>query len=464
MKTNVLSAILSLFLASQLLTASAEVKKSVTRPTFADYKVSIVDYGAKNDVAVKNTAAINKAIKAVSEHGGGMVVIPAGYWLTGPIEMQSNVNLFLERNAFVSFSSDISDYMIVDTDFEGSKSSRCISPINGKGLKNVAITGYGVFDGSGDRWRPIKKGKLTAGQWKEMTSRPGSFNDKKDIWYPDSNAEKIRPVMLQIEESENVLLEGVTFKNSPAWCLHPLLCKNLTINAVSVYNPWYAQNGDALDVESCKDVVVTNSMFDAGDDAICIKSGKDEAGRKRGVPCENVYISNNTVLHGHGGFVIGSEMSGGVKNIYIGDCTFIGTDVGLRFKSTRGRGGVVEDITIERINMKQIPNEAITMDLYYSANGAPSTRTDVNEGTPRFRNITMSDLYVEGAGTPIYMNGLPEMPLENIVIKGMHVSNAKNASSVKYAKNVTITGYEAADEDKFNVVSTTGLTVNGKKK
>ena len=148
----------------------------------------------------------------------------------------------------------------------------------------------------------------------------------------------LRPVLLSIVKSKKVLLEGVTFKNSPSWCLHPLSCEDFTVNNIMVINPWYSQNGDAIDLESCKNALIINSVFDAGDDAICIKSGKDEDGRRRGEPCQNVIVKNNTVLHGHGGFVVGSEMSGGVKNIYVEDCTFMGTDVGLRFKSTRGRG------------------------------------------------------------------------------------------------------------------------------
>ena len=169
----------------------------------------------------------------------------------------------------------------------------------------------------------------------------------------------LRPVLLSIVKSKKVLLEGVTFKNSPSWCLHPLSCEDFTVNNIMVINPWYSQNGDAIDLESCKNALIINSVFDAGDDAICIKSGKDEDGRRRGEPCQNVIVKNNTVLHGHGGFVVGSEMSGGVKNIYVEDCTFMGTDVGLRFKSTRGRGGVVENIYINNINMINIPNAIV---------------------------------------------------------------------------------------------------------
>ena len=331
----------------------------VIQPSFPDYTVNIKDFGAQADGKTLNTQAINDAIKAVHEKGGGKVVIPEGLWLTGPIELQSNVNLYTEKNALVLFTDDFQAYPIIKTSFEGLETRRCQSPISARNAENIAITGHGVFDGSGDSWRPVKKGKMTSSQWKTLIASGGVVED--DIWYPTEGSLKgakackefnnpvgietdeewdeirpwLRPVLLNIVKSKNVLLEGVTFKNSPSWCLHPLSCEHITINNVKVFNPWYSQNGDALDLESCNNALIINNVFDAGDDAICIKSGKDEDGRKRGEPCQNVIVKNNVVLHGHGGFVVGSEMSGGVKNIYVADCTFLGTDVGLRFKSTR---------------------------------------------------------------------------------------------------------------------------------
>lgn len=259
-------------------------------------------------------------------------------------------------------------------------------------------------------------------------------------------------------------MEGVTFKNSPSWCLHPLSCESLTLNDVKVFNPWYSQNGDALDVESCKNVLIMNCFFDAGDDAICLKSGKDKDGRRRGEPCENVIVRNNTVLHGHGGFVIGSEMSGGVKNVYVSECSFIGTDVGLRFKSARGRGGVVENIYINNINMIDIPNDALIADLYYAAKGASGEPVpDVTEETPAFRNIHISDVFCKGAGRAVYLNGLPEMPIENISIKNMVVTGAKQGIVInKVAKiNIENVDIETPDDSMIQIENTTGITING---
>lgn len=446
----------------------------VSQPSFPDYEVNIRDFGALSDGVTLNTEAINNAIKAVSSKGGGKVIIPEGLWLTGPVVLLSNVNLYAEKNALIVFSSDTSLYPIIDTSFEGLDTKRCQSPISAMNAENIAITGNGVFDGAGDRWRPVKKDKMTERQWKNLVSSGGKVDENGKVWYPDAGALKasvlmtgqnngqkeitdeewtymkswLRPVMLSIVKSKRILLEGVTFKNSPGWCIHPLSCESLTLNDVKVFNPWYSQNGDALDVESCKNVLVTNCFFDAGDDAICLKSGKDEDGRRRGESCENVIIKNNTVLHGHGGFVIGSEMSGGVRNVYVSGCSFVGTDVGLRFKSTRGRGGVVENIFIDNINMIDIPNDALTMDLYYAVNDFPETPIpDVNEETPVFRNIYISNVLCRGAGRAVYFNGLPEMPLKNIFIKNMTVTNAKKGIVINQASQVNMENIKVEDPE-----------------
>ena len=363
----------------------------VQQPVFPAYSRSITEFGATADGTTLNTEAFAQTIEAVSRQGGGTVIVPAGLWLTGPIVLKSNINLHLEENALVLFTADHTQYPIIKTSFEGLETRRCQSPISANGAENIAITGKGVIDGNGDTWRPVKKSKMTSSQWNKLVASGGVLNEKGDIWYPSEGSIKganackdfnvpegietdeewasirdwLRPVLLSLIKCKKVMLEGVTFKNSPSWCLHPLSCEDLTITGISVSNPWYSQNGDALDIESCNRVLVLGSSFDAGDDGICIKSGKDESGRLRGEPCQNVIIRNNVVLHGHGGFVVGSEMSGGVKNIYVDNCSFLGTDVGLRFKSTRGRGGVVENIHINNINMINIPNEALIFDLFY---------------------------------------------------------------------------------------------------
>jgi polygalacturonase len=249
----------------------------------------------------------------------------------------------------------------------------------------------------------------------------------------------LRPVLLQLNRCKKILLDGPTFQNSPAWNLHPLMSENITIRNVTIRNPWYSQNGDGLDLESCRNVAVYNCNFDVGDDAICLKSGRDEAGRRRGMPTENVQIYDCVVYHGHGGFVVGSEMSGGVRNIEVRDCVFIGTDTGLRFKSTRGRGGVVENIYIKRILMKDIPAAAITFNMYYSgqapivepgqAAGVDAEQVvPVSEETPQLRNIFISDVICRGAEQAVELLGLPELPLQNIELKNVSISARKGMS------------------------------------
>ncbi len=231
--------------------------------------------------------------------------------------------------------------------------------------------------------------------------------------------------MVRLVGCHKVLLEGVTFQNPPNWTLNPALCEDVTIRDINVHNSYAAQNSDALDVESCRRVIVRNSTFDAGDDGICLKSGKDAAGRRIGVPDEDIQVDGCTVYHAHGGFVIGSEMSGGMRNIYVDNCTFIGTDNGLRFKSARGRGGVVEKIFISNVRMENILGNAIDFEMFYENGTASDTAAatpPVDAGTPRFRDIHIENLVCNGAHQAIVMGGLPEMPVRNCVLKNVSIT------------------------------------------
>ena len=446
----------------------------VVIPEFPDNNVLITDFGAVGDGFTLNTSAISKAIGDIANRGGGTVTIPRGIWLTGPIVLKSNINLHVEKGALVVFSKNKDLYPLIESYYEGVEDLRCQSPISGKNLENIAITGEGIFDGSGDVWRMIKRFKLTEKQWKTVVKSGGVTNDDETIWYTseahkkgsernkkddDKNFKSIedyyeirdyfRPVMLSLISCKNVLIDGPVFQNSPNWTLHPLMCESVTVRNVDVKNPWYSQNGDGIDVESCKNVLVYNNTFDTGDDAICIKSGKDKSGRDRAIPSENIIVKNNVVYHGHGGVVVGSEMSGGVKNLHVSNCTFIGTDVGLRFKSRRGRGGVVENIYISNIDMINIPTNAISFNMYYqnksvsemlASKDNESTVEEiipVNEETPQFRNIYIKDVKCNGAYQAIYLQGLPEMKLENVHLENLNMS-AKNGLTCIDADGVEV--------------------------
>ena len=445
----------------------------VREPAIPKNTVSIVDFGAQSGGQSLNTQAFADAIGAVSKKGGGRVVIPRGIWLTGPITLRSNIELFTEKGALVVFSTDKNLYHIVETNFEGFNTFRCTSPINGRNLENIAITGEGIFDGSGDAWRAVKKEKLTSSQWEKLVASGGIVSENGKTWYPSQqfrDGEKIaemnvprslktkaefekirdflRPVMVSLISCKKVLIDGTTFQNSPAWCLHPLMCEDFILRHATIRNPWYSQNGDGIDIESCKNSIIHDSSFDVGDDAICIKSGKDKEGRDRKMPNENLIVKNCVVFHGHGGVTVGSEMSSGVRNLHVSNCTFIGTDVGLRFKSNRGRGGVVENIYISDIEMVNIPAQAISFNLFYSGrsasedleaggNGTAGNLLPVTEETPQFRNIFIRNIDCKGALLGIQLQGLPEMNLENVELENIRME-ADNGMTCSDAKNVKI--------------------------
>jgi polygalacturonase len=453
-------------------------------PEFPSSEVSLTEYGGIGDGITLNTDAFKKAIVALSEKGGGKLVVPQGIWFTGPIELKSNINLHLEKGSVILFSPDFNLYPLVNIIFEGLNTRRCKSPLSGKNLENVAITGEGSINGSGQAWRPLKKSKVTESKWREMTGSGGVFNGK-DYWLPSAKSLKgqqmsemnvpkgnltdkewneikdfLRPVMISFVDCKNVMLQGVLFENSPSWNIHPLMCENVIIDHVFARNPEYAQNGDGLDVESCKNVLVVNSMFDVGDDGICIKSGKDEEGRKRGRATENVIVDNCKVFQGHGGFVVGSEMSGSVRNISVSNCEFLGTDVGLRFKSNRGRGGIVENIYVKNIYMLNIVTDSFLFDLYYGGKSSSESLSDktseardrnlipVTEETPCFRNIYVKNLVSKNARRAMYFNGLPEMNISNINLENAVITSKFGAELIESDgirfNNVTVMPTEGA--------------------
>ena len=430
--------------------------RAIELPRFPGRSVRVTEFGATGDGRARCTEAFARAIEQCAKAGGGKVIVPPGIWLTGPIQLKSNINLHLERGAVILFSPRFEDYPLIETTWESSPHVRCVSPLSGKGLENIAVTGDGVIDGSGDAWRMVKKSKLTPEQWKKLVASGGTLDKAGDTWWPSVEAmngadyvrkleqsggevsigeyakarEYLRPVLVSLVDCKRVLLDGPTFQNSPAWNIHPLLCEDIVIRNVKALNPWYSQNGDGLDLESCRRALVYNCQFDVGDDAICIKSGRDQYGRRRGRACEEVVIADCIVYHGHGGVTIGSEMSGGVRNISVRRCTFLGTDMGLRFKTTRGRGGVVEKIWISDIVMKDIPTDAIGFNMYYGGQSPVEQGGDtpsrapqpVNEGTPQFREIYLKNITCRGAERAVQIEGLPEMPIQRVTLENAQIT------------------------------------------
>lgn len=415
----------------------------VNVPVFPESSVCITDFGAtteQRDIGngKVNAEAINKAIETLSARGGGRVIVPAGLWITGPIRLKSNIELHLEKQALIKFSKNIDEYPLIITNYEGQECIRTVSPITAEGEENVAITGFGCIDGSGDLWRPVKQFKVTDRQWKALLKKSAYVLETKEqgVWLPTESAffgnerniqgktenvlkeaenyyDFYRPVMVSLKNCKSVLLEGVTFMNSPAWNIHPFFCENLTVRNVSIRNPYYAQNGDGIDIESCKNVNIHDNVFETGDDAICVKAGKNAEARTFEGPCENIYIHDCLVNEGHGGFVIGSEMSRGVRNILVENCTFIGTDVGIRLKSAMGRGGVVENIEIDNINMSGIKDEAVIMTMGYVLNNLnrnEEIKQENEDDVPYFRNIRISNVNCVGADMAVKLEPIAGRP------------------------------------------------------
>lgn len=430
----------------------------IERPEINSRRVSITDFGAVPDGSTLNTDAFRKAVDYLAQEGGGHLDVPAGLWFTGPISLKSGIDLHLEAGATLLFSDDPELYAVRDLNFEGLDTRRCQSLIEAFGQKNISITGKGIIEGNGESWRALNKRICPPYMWdRSITREGGVFSADGERFYPDEGYKAalenasfnvpnismdetfikrfLRPVLVGFQDCENVLLEGVTFQNSPCWNIHPVFCRNLIVKDIFVRSQYYAQNGDGIDIDSCENTIVVDSVFDVGDDAVCVKSGKNEDGRRHARPTRNLIVDDCTVYHGHGGFVVGSEMSGGVQNVKVSNCTYMGTDIGLRFKSLRGRGGEVSGIWIENINMDGIYSDAITFDLLYaqpsfvrSEDGTVSAPEGigpmpVDETTPVFRNISIRNITCSEADGAMNFIGLPEMPIRGIRLENCEIKS-----------------------------------------
>lgn len=434
----------------------------VTIPEFPAKSFSIKDYGAISDGKTLNTSAFAKTIDACEKAGGGTVIIPEGTWLTGPIEMKSNVNLHAEKGALVLFTPDRTQYPVIRAS-QNSNSFIVQNPISGTDLQNIAITGEGIFDGSGESWRPVKKSKVTAEQWGKFISSGGVLTADGKTWWPSEEAmngdaylkslkgkkdlsEKdylpardfLRPRMIVFSNCNNVLLDGPTFRSSPMYIFNPQRCTNLTIRHVTIHNEYWAQNGDGIDISACKGVIIYGCTVSAGDDGICMKSSGGKGGDN--FELENVLIANCIVFKSHGGFVVGSNTDGSMRNIFVTHCNFIGSDIGIRVKSNAGRGGVVKDIYVQDIQMKDIVNEAISFDTYYEdlqVGRTLDTAGRINNKIPDFRDFHISNINCEGAKSAIYINGLPQMPVHKIFFENMNIT-ANNGANINAASDIEL--------------------------
>ncbi len=402
--------------------------------------INIIDCGAVADGKTSCTKAIAAAVEKCVELGGGTVFVPAGTYLTGPIFLKSNIELNLEAGATLLFSNDMSEYPVVESRWEGIKRECFASLINAYNAENVSITGRGKLDGQGQFWWNLFKDK--AKYYEEYT-------------YP-------RPKMIAPYECKNVLIKGVTLVNSPSWTVNPILSDNITIDNVTIKNPYDSPNTDGIDPDSCTNIHISNCHIDVGDDCIAIKAGTEDTEER--IPCKNITITNCTMVHGHGGVVLGSEMSGSIVNVTISNCVFENTDRGIRLKSRRFRGGVVEDIRVDNVVMENVLCPFIA-NLYYmwGPRGMDPETCDKNpapvtKDTPAFRRLHFANMTCKRVNAAAgFFYGLAEMYVEDCTFENVYIEMADDAVPGIPAMLV---GAEEVKQEGFFMCNTKGVKFN----
>jgi polygalacturonase len=416
--------------------AWAEVPRILARiraPRFPERDFPVTRYGAAADGKADSTDAIRKAVEACHKAGGGRVVVPAGVFLTGPIHLRSNVNLHVSEGATLKFSQDPKDYLpLVFSRWEGMELMNYSPLIYAFEQQNVAVTGRGTLDGRGDNqhWWPWKgqeryghkKGdpdqKKARRALEEMTERGAPVAERVF-----GEGHYLRPQFIQPYRCQNVLIEGVTIRNSPMWEVHPVLCTNVTVRGVRIET--HGPNNDGCDPESCTDVLIEDCYFDTGDDCIAIKSGRNADGRRLGAPSQNIVVRNCTMKEGHGGITIGSEISGGVRNVFAEDCRLDSPnlDHALRVKNNRMRGGLLENLYFRNISVGQVAHAVITIDFNYEE-GAKGKHT------PVVRNFVVENLRSGRSKHALDVQGFPEAPIYGLRLKDCTFENVERASVV----------------------------------
>lgn len=429
------------------------ILERIQAPVFPNKQFVITDFGAKSDGSI-STEAIRNAIVACNKAGGGRVLVPKGSFLTGAIHLLSNVELHIEEGATLLFSTNPSDYLpVVQTRYEGSELFNYSPLVYAWKQENIAVTGKGILDGQAS----IQNWWIWAFQSKENVEKglpsennPGSLPRLLELMENGTpNSQRIfgegcylRPSFIQPYYCKNILIEGVTIKNPPMWMLHPVLSENITVRNVKLFSKG-APNGDGCDPEACKDILIEGCEFNTGDDCIAIKSGRNRQGYDLGIPTENVIIRNCKMLDGHGGVVMGSETSGGVRNVYAYNCEMSSPNLerAIRLKSNKYRGGVIENIYVRDIKVGEVNNAVIRINQNYFSKAAPG---DIKYTT--YRNIFIENVTCEKADYALQFMGLKELPIENVKIINCSFNNIKKENVLESVKGLLLENVKINDK------------------
>jgi polygalacturonase len=405
-----------------------EILSRIEAPQFPDKDFNITDFGAVADGKTDCTGAFKKAITAANEAGGGRVVVPAGEFLSGAIHLVSNVNLHLLAGAVIKFSTDSNMYLpAVYTRWEGVECMNYSPLVYAFERQNIALTGKGILDGqsSDDNWRRFSKMQNQDREKLFEYGQKGVPVEQRTF----GRGTKLRPNMIQFYKCQNVLIEGVTIKNSPMWHIHPVLSQNVTVKNVKVAG--YGPNNDGCDPESCQDVLIRNCYFDTGDDCIAIKAGRNNDGRRVNTPTENVVIQNCRMKDGHGGVDIGSEMTGGVRNIFAENCIMDSSnlDRAIRIKTNSVRGGFVENVYVRNIAIGQVREAVLKINFYYEEADAGNNMLNVS-------NIDMENVTCGKSEYALYLRGYERSPIRNVHLTNCIFEDIEKNSIIENVKDL----------------------------
>lgn len=420
----------------------AEIKGNIVAPIFPARDFDVRNFGGSGDDSTDCTAAFEKAIAACHAAGGGRVLVTHGSYRSGPIHLKSNVNLHIAESAKIVFIPEPDRYLpAVFTRWEGVELMGYSPLIYAINERNVAVTGRGTLDGSGSNelWWPWK-GKKSNAHWRiipgqdQKHARNKLFADAENGIPPEQRyyAENsfLRPSFIQPYKCENVLIEGVTIINSPFWLLHPVLCENVTIRHVTCRS--HGPNNDGCDPESCRNVLIENCLFDTGDDCIAIKSGRNADGRRVNVASENIVVSNCVMKDGHGGLVMGSEISGGVNHVFLENCEMSSPELerAVRIKTNARRGGTIEKIFVRNLLVGKV-KDAVVINFYYEEG-------DEGDFDPQVRDITIEDMICEEARRAFYLRGFARAPIEKLTFRNCQFKSVEKSNIVEHVHNVAM--------------------------